>query len=133
MVDADDHEGERYHGVQGIWDDPGDFLFHRRTVFFHSVPLHSKGGRYNIYPPTQTISRGSASEERQTEHGLATLLSSCRRTLPMHCHVSGLHLPGMVFRCGGLHVGGLGSAFPKLGFVATSDRCSGESESDVSG
>lgn len=91
MMDADDHEGERYHVVQGFWDDPGDFLFHRRTVFFHSVPLRSKGGRYNIYPPTQTISRGSASEERQTEHGPATLLSSCRRTLPMHCHVSGLH------------------------------------------
>ena len=35
-----------------------------------------------IYPPTPAISRGSASEERQTVHGTATLFSGCQKTSP---------------------------------------------------
>ena len=51
-----------------------------------------------IYPPTPAISRGSASEERQTVHGTATLFSGCQKTSPMHCYAVS---SAMVFWCGG--------------------------------
>ena len=38
----------------------------------------------SVYPPTPALSRGGASEERQTVRGPATLFNGCRKTSPMH-------------------------------------------------